>query len=43
MHHGKRGEQAFEPDHAPTSVPGSGPGRYRGDLHLPSVFSDGRA
>jgi predicted metal-dependent phosphoesterase TrpH len=41
MHHGERGEQAFEPDHAPTSVPGSGPGWYRGDLHLHSVFSDG--
>lgn len=39
--HGEPARPAFEPHHAPTSVPGSGPGWYRGDLHLHSVFSDG--
>jgi predicted metal-dependent phosphoesterase TrpH len=41
MEHGDPTEPAFEADHAPTSVPGTGPGWYRGDLHLHSVFSDG--
>ena len=41
MEHGDPVEPDFEPHHAPTSVPGSGPGWYRGDLHLHSVFSDG--
>jgi hypothetical protein len=33
---------AFEPAPAPTSVLGSGPGWYRGDLHLHTVHSDGK-
>jgi predicted metal-dependent phosphoesterase TrpH len=33
---------AFEPAPAPTSVAGTGPGWYRGDLHLHTVHSDGR-
>jgi hypothetical protein len=40
--HGDPVEPDFEPHHAPTSVPGTGAGWYRGDLHLHSVFSDGR-
>ena len=35
-------EPAFEPTPAPRSVAGSGPGWYRGDLHLHTVHSDGR-
>jgi predicted metal-dependent phosphoesterase TrpH len=42
MEHGDPVEPDFEPHPAPTSVPGSGPGWYRGDLHLHSIFSDGR-
>jgi predicted metal-dependent phosphoesterase TrpH len=41
MFHGTSDKPAFEPDHAPRSVPGTGPGWYRGDLLLHSVFSDG--
>jgi hypothetical protein len=33
---------AFEPAPAPTSVRGTGPGWYRGDLHLHTVHSDGK-
>ncbi|HYJ69654.1 MAG TPA: hypothetical protein VEX15_18530 [Nocardioidaceae bacterium] len=32
----------FEPVRAPTSVPGTGPSWYRGDLHLHTVHSDGK-
>jgi hypothetical protein len=39
--HGDPIEPAFRADHAPIAVPGTGPGWYRGDLHLHSVFSDG--
>ncbi|HEX4687381.1 MAG TPA: CehA/McbA family metallohydrolase [Nocardioides sp.] len=41
LHHGEPVEPAFRTHHAPTSVPGSSAGWYRGDLHLHSVFSDG--
>jgi hypothetical protein len=41
MEHGDPVEPAFERHPAPTSVPGTGPGWYRGDLHLHSVHSDG--
>lgn len=41
MRHGDPEHPAFQADHAPTSVPGTGPGWYRGDLHLHSVYSDG--
>jgi PHP-associated len=33
---------AFEPTPAPTTVAGTGPGWYRGDLHLHTVHSDGK-
>ena len=33
---------AFVPSPAPASVPGTGPGWYRGDLHLHTVHSDGK-
>jgi hypothetical protein len=39
--HGDPVGPKFQPDPAPTSVPGTGPGWYRGDLHTHSVFSDG--
>lgn len=32
----------FVPTPAPQEVPGTGPGWYRGDLHLHSVYSDGK-
>lgn len=35
-------ERKFRPNPAPRSVPGTGPGWYRGDLHLHTVHSDGR-
>ena len=38
---GRRGRR-FEPKPAPTDVPGTGPGWYRGDLHLHTVHSDGK-
>lgn len=37
---GPRGA-AFSPDPAPTAVPGTGQGWYRGDLHVHTVHSDG--
>ena len=40
LHHGKPGK-AFVPTPAPTSVPGTGQGWYRGDLHVHTVHSDG--
>ncbi len=42
MEYGDPVQPAFHADHAPTAVPGSGPGWYRGDLHLHSIFSDGQ-
>jgi hypothetical protein len=38
------GEMApvFVPQPAPQEVPGTGPGWYRGDLHLHTIFSDGK-
>jgi predicted metal-dependent phosphoesterase TrpH len=41
VEHGDPVEPAFTASHAPTSVAGTGPGWYRGDLHLHSVHSDG--
>jgi hypothetical protein len=41
LEHGDPVEPRFQPDHAPTAVPGTGPGWYRGDLHTHSIFSDG--
>jgi hypothetical protein len=41
LHFGKAGPK-FAALPAPRSVPGSGPGWYRGDLHLHTVHSDGR-
>lgn len=35
-------EPSFVPAPAPLSVPGRGPGWYRGDMHIHSVHSDGR-
>ncbi|GAA4699125.1 CehA/McbA family metallohydrolase [Nocardioides conyzicola] len=40
LRHGKPGPK-FKPVIAPTSVPGTGPGWYRGDLHVHTVHSDG--
>ncbi|NYD43299.1 CehA/McbA family metallohydrolase [Nocardioides panaciterrulae] len=40
LHFGPRGP-GFVPQPAPTAVPGSGPGWYRGDLHVHTVHSDG--
>jgi predicted metal-dependent phosphoesterase TrpH len=40
LHHGKPGPK-FTPVRAPRSVPGKGPGWYRGDLHIHTVHSDG--
>ena len=37
---GSRGA-AFDPQPAPSAVPGTGPGWYRGDLHVHTVHSDG--
>ncbi len=37
---GPKGEK-FQPSPAPQAVPGTGPGWYRGDLHLHTVHSDG--
>jgi hypothetical protein len=42
LEHGPPLQPAFQPHHAPTSVPGSPAGWYRGDLHTHSVYSDGR-
>ncbi len=42
LEHGKPDEPAFHALHAPTSVPGTPPGWYRGDLHTHSVHSDGK-
>jgi hypothetical protein len=41
LHFGRPGER-FVPRPAPESVPGTGPGWYRGDLHLHTVHSDGK-
>lgn len=41
LEHGDPTEPAFQHHFAPTAVPGTGPGWYRGDLHTHSVFSDG--
>jgi hypothetical protein len=41
LHFGPGGPR-FEPAPAPRSVAGTGPGWYRGDLHVHSVHSDGR-
>jgi hypothetical protein len=41
MVHGDPVEPAFRADHAPVAVPSTGPGWYRGDLHLHSIYSDG--
>ena len=41
LHFGSPGPK-FEPTPAPRAVVGSGPGWYRGDLHLHTVHSDGR-
>jgi hypothetical protein len=40
LHHGKAGTR-FAPTPAPTSIPETGPGWYRGDLHVHTVHSDG--
>ncbi|KQW49477.1 hypothetical protein ASC77_09835 [Nocardioides sp. Root1257] len=40
LHHG-RPIHKFQRMPAPTSVPGTGPGWYRGDLHVHTVHSDG--
>lgn len=37
---GKKGAR-FQPAVAPSAVPGTGPGWYRGDLHVHTVHSDG--
>jgi len=42
LEHGRPVQPAFRPIYAPTSVAGTGPGWYRGDLHTHSVFSDGQ-
>lgn len=41
LHFGRPGPR-FEPAPAPTAVEGSGPGWYRGDMHLHTVHSDGK-
>jgi hypothetical protein len=41
LHFGRPGPR-FRPRPAPRSVAGTGPGWYRGDLHLHTVHSDGR-
>ena len=41
LHFGEPGPD-FVPVPAPQEVPGTGPGWYRGDLHLHTVHSDGR-
>lgn len=40
--HFERPGPAFVPEPAPQEVPGTGPGWYRGDLHLHTVHSDGK-
>lgn len=40
LHFGQQGP-TFEPHPAPRRVPGTGPGWYRGDMHLHTVHSDG--
>jgi hypothetical protein len=40
LHFGKPGPK-FEPTPAPKAVEGRGPGWYRGDLHVHTVYSDG--
>jgi hypothetical protein len=42
LEHGAPVQPPFHSTPAPTSVPGTGPGWYRGDLHTHSVHSDGR-
>jgi hypothetical protein len=42
MVHGAPVEPAFAAHHAPVAVTGTGPGWYRGDLHLHSIYSDGQ-
>ncbi len=42
MEYGAPVQPAFRASHAPIAVPGTGPGWYRGDLHLHSIYSDGR-
>ena len=42
LEHGAPVQPAFTAHHAPTSVAGTGPGWYRGDLHTHSVHSDGQ-
>jgi hypothetical protein len=42
LEHGAPTQPGFQATPAPTSVPGTGPGWYRGDLHTHSVHSDGR-
>jgi hypothetical protein len=42
MRHGDPEQPAFRAHHAPVAVPGTGPGWYRGDLHLHSIHSDGQ-
>jgi predicted metal-dependent phosphoesterase TrpH len=42
MLHGDPIEPAFQAVHAPVAVPATGPGWYRGDLHLHSIYSDGQ-
>jgi predicted metal-dependent phosphoesterase TrpH len=42
LEHGTPDDPAFRPLTAPTSVPGTTAGWYRGDLHTHSVFSDGQ-
>ena len=41
LHFGRPGP-AFVPAPAPRSVPGTGPGWYRGDLHVHTLHSDGK-
>lgn len=41
VEHGPPVEPGFTSRHAPRAVAGTGPGWYRGDLHLHSEFSDG--
>jgi hypothetical protein len=40
LHHGRPGPR-FAPTPALTTIPGTGPGWYRGDLHVHTVHSDG--
>ncbi len=40
LHHGPPGPR-FQASPAPAAIPGTGPGWYRGDLHVHTVHSDG--